>query len=261
MKYTLFFCFTFCIFYQLDLNGQAYKNFKQTGIASYFVDKYDGRKTVSGEVFRNDYYVGSHKTLPFHTMVQVTNLENDKSVVVRIIDRGPYAHGRIIDVSKAAAEKIDLIRLGSTKVEIAVVGENGKLYEDEEKEKDKENEEESLTENNETNVKPSEDKIFKVGRTFTQWGTERSPQGYGLQVGVFSGLENAKETCTELVEKGIQKSYYTYIQVGWNDDKDIPIYRVLVGEFEYQSGEAIKNAQRRLSSVGYESLVKPHFKD
>ncbi len=88
------------------------------GMASYYASKHAGKKTANGEVYRSNKLTAAHKTLPFGTSVKVTNLSNGKSVVVRINDRGPFAKGRIIDLSKAAARKIGMIKAGVTKVKI-----------------------------------------------------------------------------------------------------------------------------------------------
>ena len=90
----------------------------QTGKASYYANNFNGRKTASGETFRNSKLTAAHKTLPFGTKVKVTNLKNGKSVKVRINDRGPFVTGRIIDLSKKAAKKIDMVDEGVGNVKI-----------------------------------------------------------------------------------------------------------------------------------------------
>ncbi|MBQ3670446.1 MAG: septal ring lytic transglycosylase RlpA family protein [Treponema sp.] len=95
--------------------------YKSSVVASYYADKYNGRKTSSGEIFNMNAYTAAHKTLPFNTVVRVTNLENGKSVQVRINDRGPFVAGREIDLSKAAAAKIDMVKTGTAKVRLDIV--------------------------------------------------------------------------------------------------------------------------------------------
>src|SRR6478736_3564702 len=90
----------------------------ESGKASYYADKFDGRKTASGAVFSQHKLTAAHKTLPFGTKVKVTNLSNGKTVKVRINDRGPFVEGRIIDLSKKAAQKISLTTAGVAEVEI-----------------------------------------------------------------------------------------------------------------------------------------------
>jgi rare lipoprotein A len=95
--------------------------YKETGMASYYAKKFHQRTTASGERFDNYAMTGAHKTLPFGTDVRVTNLNNGKSVTVRINDRGPFVKGRIIDLSRAAFSQIGDLDKGVAKVEIRVV--------------------------------------------------------------------------------------------------------------------------------------------
>ena len=91
----------------------------QTGKASYYGNEFDGRKTASGEIFRQNKLTAAHRSLPFGTMVTVKNLANGRTVTVRINDRGPFAKGRIIDLSKSAAQSIDMVKQGVVSVEIS----------------------------------------------------------------------------------------------------------------------------------------------
>ena len=86
----------------------------EEGMASWYGKKFHGKKTASGERFNMYELTAAHRTLPFGTKVKVTNLENNKSVVVRINDRGPHVKGRIIDLSYAAAKKIDMIEISKS---------------------------------------------------------------------------------------------------------------------------------------------------
>ncbi len=93
-----------------------------TGTASWYGPGFHGRTTANGESYDMYAMTAAHKTLKFGTKVKVTNNENGKSVLVRINDRGPYIGGRVIDLSKSAANAIDMIRPGTAKVTIEVVG-------------------------------------------------------------------------------------------------------------------------------------------
>ena len=84
----------------------------QKGVASWYGPGFHGKKTANGERFNTHDLTAAHKTLPFGTKVRVTNESTGKSVVVRINDRGPYAHGRVIDLSKAAAETVGISGVG-----------------------------------------------------------------------------------------------------------------------------------------------------
>lgn len=92
----------------------------ETGLASYYGagDGYNGRKTANGEIFNKNKLTAAHKTLPFGTIVKVKNLQNGKTIKVRINDRGPFVKGRIIDLSEKAAKKIDMIQQGVGQVKL-----------------------------------------------------------------------------------------------------------------------------------------------
>lgn len=101
-----------------EIQQQKHSGFLEEGFASYYGPGFDGRKTASGEVFDKNKLTAAHRTLPFGTVLVVTNLRNGKKVIVTINDRGPHKAGRIIDLSEAAAKEIDMIRDGVVPVEI-----------------------------------------------------------------------------------------------------------------------------------------------
>lgn len=94
---------------------------QEKGMASYYAGKFQGRKTANGETFDTNQLTAAHKTLPFNTIVRVTSDENGRVVYVRINDRGPFVPGRIIDLSKAAAEAIDMLGAGVTPVSVEIL--------------------------------------------------------------------------------------------------------------------------------------------
>ena len=91
------------------------------GMASYYGDELAGNRTASGERFDPDKLTGAHRSLPFGSMVRVTNVSNGDSVVVRINDRGPFSRGRVIDISHAAAREIGMHRSGTARVKLALL--------------------------------------------------------------------------------------------------------------------------------------------
>jgi len=108
-----------CIPFNAVANGQRTQGLQ--GTASYYGGRFHGRKTASGERFNQNAMTAAHKTLPLGTKVRVTNLRNGETVEVKINDRGPYVKGRIIDLSKGAARKLDMLVSGTAKVRIEVV--------------------------------------------------------------------------------------------------------------------------------------------
>ncbi len=91
------------------------------GIASYYSDYFVGRTTANGEIYTHDELTAASLDLPFNTIVKVKNLQNNKEVIVRINDRGPYVDGRIIDLSQTAARELDMIWEGIVQVELEIM--------------------------------------------------------------------------------------------------------------------------------------------
>ncbi len=133
------------------------------GIASWYGPAFHGKKTSNGERYNMYDFTAAHKTLPMNTILKVTNLNNGKSVVVRVNDRGPFVNDRIIDLSKAAAAKIDMIGTGTASVSLEVIGFAGK------------------------NKMPSKQEM-KNSVKFVQEGN------FALQIGSFSKIEGAMRT-------------------------------------------------------------------
>lgn len=111
-----------------EVDGQIYHpmdsadGFRQQGVASWYGDPFHGEKTANCEVYSMYAMTAAHKTLPFGTMLAVTNKENNKTTIVRVNDRGPYCRDRIIDLSYSAAQEIDMTRKGTAPVEIVALG-------------------------------------------------------------------------------------------------------------------------------------------
>ncbi|PJG82813.1 septal ring lytic transglycosylase RlpA family protein [Caviibacterium pharyngocola] len=105
------------------------KNYSKEGVASYYHAKFSGRRTSNGELYSPALYTAAHKTLPLNSYALVTNLHNNRKVIVRINDRGPFTRGRIIDLSSAAAKEIGLLArgTGNVRVEALHVSSEGKI--------------------------------------------------------------------------------------------------------------------------------------
>lgn len=114
--------------YTYRVDGKTYcvrkssKGFVQVGIASWYGPGFHGSRTASGEIYNMYKLTAAHKTLPLGTYVKVINLENGRSVVVKVNDRGPFVPGRIIDLSYAAAKKLGMLKKGTAKVKIIALG-------------------------------------------------------------------------------------------------------------------------------------------
>ena len=94
---------------------------QQQGKASYYANKFDGRRTSSGERVKQHIFTGAHRYLPFNTLVEVTNKTNQRSVIIRINDRGPFCKGRVVDLTYAAARAIGMLGRGVANVTLRVV--------------------------------------------------------------------------------------------------------------------------------------------
>ena len=103
---------------QPAVKPKAEPSYQAQGKASYYAARHHGRRTASGERLNNNALTAAHRELPFGTQVKVTNLSNNKSVVVRINDRGPHTRGRLIDLSRQAAEQLGMLRSGTAKVRV-----------------------------------------------------------------------------------------------------------------------------------------------
>src|ERR1700742_2690843 len=97
-------------------------DYDETGIASWYGPTFYGKYTANGELYDGNALTAAHRTLPMPVNVRVTNLKNGKSIIVRVNDRGPYARGRIIDLSRHAAELLDVVQSGTAKVRVTYLG-------------------------------------------------------------------------------------------------------------------------------------------
>lgn len=201
-----------------------------TGKASFYANKFEGRTTASGAIFSQSKLTAAHKTLPFGTNVKVTNLANDKSVVVIVNDRGPFVPGRIIDLSLAAAKILDFIQFGVTDVIVEVLDDKNLEMPDELQELEDE-------------LLVSEEKIKKPeppeeNKAFYRLEAERiSPEGFAVQVGSFEDSTNL----LPLTEK-IKTAYREEVTIQVKTIKKTNIYAVLVGSFDKRKkAEKFKN--------------------
>ncbi len=109
------------VIHERTVVSESPSSYVEEGIASYYADDFHGQRTSSGEVFDMNELTAAHQTLPFGTIAKVTNKVNGLSVIVRINDRGPFLKNRVIDLSRAAAEKIGMIGPGTAEVRVEVL--------------------------------------------------------------------------------------------------------------------------------------------
>lgn len=182
------------------------------GRASWYGPNFHGKFTSSGERYNMYDYTAAHKTLPMNTILKVTNLNNGKSVRVRINDRGPFVNNRIIDLSKAAAQKIDMIATGTAPVTLEVVGFAGK------------------------NKMPTNKEIKSSPKAVEE-------SGFALQIGSFNNFKGALKTQEKYdgidgyhtIIKDMQNDYgrlYKVWIVGFKSEKEARDYKAL-GKFKH----------------------------
>lgn len=178
----------------------------QTGKASFYADKFEGRPTASGEKYKHNKLTAAHKSLPFGTKVKVTNLANSQTVEVVINDRGPYVEGRIIDLSKSAAEQLGFVNQGLADVQVDVIDPGqGK----------------------------TSDPIQVIGQVsvdeneFYDFQIERStPGGYGVQIGTYQELVNLMR-----LSDNLKSSYQKKVTVQVKVVNGLKYYGLILGQF------------------------------
>lgn len=177
-------------------------------MASYYSTAFHGKPTASGEPFDMHALTAAHKTLPFQTIVRVTNLSNKKTVEVRINDRGPFAKGRIIDLSYEAAKRIDMIQAGVAKVKVEVI--KGKASSEP-------NTPKTEAETSTSLLNAPIPSWWKSGKTISV------KIGFGLQAGSFADDQNALKRIEELQKLGYPNARIQKLKV-----KSKLFYRVFV---------------------------------
>jgi rare lipoprotein A len=168
------------------------RGFTQRGTASWYGKKFHGRKTANGEIYNMYAMTAAHKTLPFGTYITVRHLKNNRKIDVRINDRGPFARGRILDLSYTAAKKLGIVGPGTARVEIVALG---------------------------TIAQP---KVSgSTGRSYIPGNYYQGK--FTVQIGAFSELKNA-QSLKQKLEQSFENVYITLCY-----DCNSPIYRVKVG--------------------------------
>lgn len=178
----------------------------QTGKASFYADKFEGRTTASGEKYRHNKLTAAHKSLPFGTKVKVTNLTNNLTIEVIINDRGPYVDGRIIDLSKSAAEKLGFVNLGLADVQVEVI---------------------------DAGQGKTSDPVQVIGQVaveekeFYNFEIERSrPTGFGVQIATYQELVNLMR-----LSDNLKNSYQKKITVQVKLVNGVKYYGLIIGQF------------------------------
>ena len=214
------------------------------GIASWYGPDFHAKKTSNGEIYNMYAMTAAHKTLPMNTVVRVDNLDNGRSTIVRINDRGPFVAGRIIDLSNKAAHEIDMVRKGTARVKVTVLGYNG-LIDDKnapsvnsieqkpEVEKIEVVEDDVVATNINTNIGMVSAPITTSKSSSKESSKSSSGGKFSIQVGAFSLQTGASKTVDEYKAKFPSKKI-EYVESGG-------IYRVYIRGFSsYDDGQNFK---------------------
>jgi rare lipoprotein A len=209
------------------ISQTAFANPVEKGLASYYDDSYHGRKTANGEKYDKNKLTGAHKTLPFGTRVSVYNPANKKSVEIVINDRGPYVKGRVIELSRRAAQEINLIKAGIAQVEITIIkGKNSK------KTTIAKNSSASpqKTKNSKTSLKKeAENMIVKAqkmetGGLYKMQVLKMESKGFGVQVAGYSDYESVVQQLAV-----IQNNWFKGATVFVDEKDGKPYYKIILG--------------------------------
>ena len=214
------------------------------GIASWYGPDFHAKKTSNGEIYNMYDMTAAHKTLPMNTVVRVDNLDNGRSTIVRINDRGPFVAGRIIDLSNKAAHEIDMVRKGTARVKVTVLGYNG-LIDDKnapsvnsieqkpEVEKIEVVEDDVVATNINTNIGMVSAPITTSKSSSKESSKSSSGGKFSIQVGAFSLQAGASKTVDEY------KARFPSIKIEYVENGGI--YRVYIRGFSsYDDGQNFK---------------------
>lgn len=219
--------------------------FVQEGVASWYGPGFQGRKTANGERFNTYEMTAAHKTLPFNTLVKVTNLNNGISTVVRINDRGPYVRGRIIDLSNAAKNEIQMGGLAQVRIEI---------YNPEE-----ELEEETEVEENLAPVNLFEEVFPAASKIFVEWVKDSANSGEITDEQLSQIFNNSKVKIKVLTPDVGDANLYIYQETSENNDFS---YYDITRKIKFVSGYSIEVAnvsEKELASELIEKLESKNF--
>lgn len=197
----------------------------QTGKASFYADKYEGRTTASGEKYKHNKLTAAHKTLPFGTKVRVTNIANNQTVEVVVNDRGPYVDGRIIDLSRSAAEQLGFINLGLAEVKLEVIDAgDGK-----------------------GKTQPvSIERVSVDEKEFYELSiSQQKPNGFGVQIGTYQELVNLMR-----LSENLKNSYKKDVTVQVKIINGVKYYSIILGQFS-----------KRLKATSFLTNIKKKFPD
>lgn len=239
---------TFLILLFLPLSNSFAQLYMSNALVSYYADDFHGKKTSNGETFNMYDYTCASKSLPFNTKLKITNNKNSKSVIVRVNDRGPFVPDRVLDLSKAAAIQLDMVKDGTARVKIEIIerGPDTKISIDTARKAnqimtarfgpDWNKANKSTTKSTET-INQNQNKNKKIIE-------ESGPNAIlEIQIASFSKKENAQALAKKLYNLG-----YRNIFIRSNGE----IYRIIIKKIPKSQ---IKQVEEKLKKDGYENYI------
>ncbi len=252
---------------------------QEFGLASYYADSFEGISTASGEAYDKTKFTCAHNSYPFGTTLKITRLDNKKSVRVRVNDRGPFIKGRVVDLSRAAAEQLDLIRAGTAQVRVDVADgapsapttadtstksggtttkpkpqpskpastKRPSTYVDNNVPKDKPVPRKTSTKPSTTKAKAFDSSIDnRTAKSYNKYGlyqiqiNKPKSRGFGVQVASFASYDNVMNKVAQLQGKWFDE-IFVKSEPGKNGQ---PVYKVVLGNFDNQA--AAENYKKNL---------------
>lgn len=262
--------FTFSCIVALALSGVVSSSFAQKtreefGKCGYYADSFQGRPTSNGEKYDKGALTCSHKSLPFGTKLRVTRLDNKKSVVVRVNDRGPFIEGYVVDVSGEAARELDLLKVGTTRVKIEVLDADAALSGSEQKTVSASDKTQLLVSHKEKTVeKPVvynyDDPQPATAKGVAKTGTSAEPTsnlykvdikksekaGYGIQISTLLDADNVLPIINKLQSQWPNK---VLVNVTTDEENSVNTYKVIVGP--YTDKKTAETQQKLVAKKGY----------
>ncbi len=229
------------LFLIFNLNIPFTHAFDSKGIASFYAGMFHGKKTASGEIYDMYDLTAAHLKFPFGTFLKVTNLSNNKWVIVKINDRGPYIKGRVIDLSKEAARQLSIIKPGVTKIKMEVLAKSSKKLQ----------KKWLLIYEKQKNRFLNQTQSFEERKIYSQYGNIFNfNSGFGVQIGAFKTINNALAACTRMEYKG----YTPYLCIlSVNGEK---LIRVIAGHYDAETKAKLE--LKKIEKLGYNCFIKTY---
>lgn len=211
----------------------------QTGKASFYADNFEGRPTASGEIYKHNLSTAAHRKLPFGTKVKVTNLENNKTKIVTINDRGPFIRGRIIDLSRSVAQYLGIIDSGVTDVRIEVLDNDTSVSKNTneyisptvtEKEEPQTARDSKKKESHAENFENPSKNTLEEREYYELTVDEVEPDFFGVQIASFQQSDNLLRLANRL-----KVSYKSEVLIQIKTVDQTKVYTVILGQFKNRS--------------------------